>query len=133
LAPSSERATTSPSETPTTVSIVERYLHHVVGHDWNGVTACLTKDVVRTGPFGDVYSPRESYVAYLADLMPTLRGYAMRIDRVLELGRVAVAELTETVEVDGAPVETPEALVFDLAPEGRISRIAIYIQRGPPR
>jgi hypothetical protein len=35
----------------------------------------------------------------------------------------------------GAPVETPEALVFDLDDEGLIAHIAIYVQqpgRTPP-
>lgn len=109
--------------------VVERYLQAVVAHDWKSLASCLAEDVVRVGPFGDTYTPREPYVAFLADLMPTLPGYAMRVDRVVYAGQVAVAQLSETVELDGAPVETPESLVFDLAPDGRIARIAIYIQR----
>jgi hypothetical protein len=44
---------------------------------------------------------------------------------VVYAGNVAVAELTESV--DGT--DTPESLVFDLAGDGRIARISIYIQR----
>ena len=109
--------------------IVERYLEAVVAHDWGSLEGCLAEDVVRVGPFGDTYSPRGPYVAFLAGLMPTLPGYSMRVDRVTYAGRRAFAELSETVEVDGAPLETPEALVFDLDEEGLISRIGIYIQR----
>src|SRR5215469_10243494 len=109
--------------------IVERYLEAVVAHDWETLAACLTEDVVRVGPFGDTYTPRDPYVAFLAGLMPSLPGYSMRVDRVVYAGDVAVAELSETVELDGTPVETPEALVFDLAGDGRIARIGIYIQR----
>ena len=109
--------------------IVERYLEAVVGHDWEALASCLTEDVVRVGPFGDTYSPREPYVAFLAGLMPSLPGYSMRVDRVVYAGDVALAQLSETVEMDGAPLETPETLVFDLDAEGRIARIAIYIQR----
>lgn len=109
--------------------VVERYLRAVVGHDWAGLADCLAEDVVRVGPFGDTYSPRDPYVAFLAALMPSLPGYSMQVDRVVYAGDVAVAQLSETVEVDGAPLVTPETLVFDLAPDGRIARIGIYIQR----
>jgi len=36
--------------------------------------------------------------------------------------------LTEVVEVGGAPVRTPEALVFDLDGNGLIARITVYTQ-----
>jgi len=110
-------------------SVVERYLDHIVAHDWEAVSACLAEDVVRVGPFGDTYTPRDAYVGFLAGLMPSLPGYSMRIDRVVHAGRVSVVELTETVDFGGGPHETPEALVFDLDGDGRIAHIAIYIQR----
>ena len=110
-------------------AVVERYLDRMVAHDWEAMAACLAEDVVRVGPFGDTYTPREPYVAFLSELMPTLPGYAMRIGRVVETGRTVVVELTETVTVSGSPLDTPEALVFDLDGDGRIAHIAIYIQR----
>jgi hypothetical protein len=100
-----------------------------VAHDWEALAGCLVEDVVRVGPFGDTYSPRGPYVEFLAGLMPSLPGYSMRVDRILYAGSVAVAQLSETVALDGTPTETPETLVFDLAPDGRIARIGIYIQR----
>lgn len=109
--------------------MVETYLDAVVAHDWEALAGCLTEDVVRTGPFGDTYSPREPYVAFLAGLMPTLPGYSMDVERVVYAGPgTAFAQLSETVELDGTPVVTPETLVFDLR-DGRIARICIYIQR----
>jgi hypothetical protein len=93
------------------------------------MAACLAHDVVRVGPFGDTYTPRDPYVRFLSELMPALPGYSMRVDRVLARGRTVLVELTEIVEIDGSPLETPEALVFDLDAEGRIAHIAIYIQR----
>ncbi len=110
-------------------AVVERYLERLVAHDWAAMAECLADDVVRVGPFGDTYTPKEPYVAFLSALMPSLQGYAMRIDRVVAAGAVVVVELTETIEVAGAPLETPEVLVFDLDAEGRIAHIAIYIQR----
>ena len=111
---------------------MERYLDAVVSHDWDALADCLAEDVVRVGPFLDTYTPRGPYVEFLVGLMPALPGYAMRVDRVLYQGNVAVAQLSETVEIDGAPLETPEALVFDLDDSGRIARIEIFIQRGGP-
>ncbi|TMK88469.1 MAG: nuclear transport factor 2 family protein [Actinobacteria bacterium] len=97
----------------------------MVAHDWEAMAACVTDDIVRVGPFCDEYRGKDEYVAFISDLMPQLGGYAMKVDRVVYTERVAMAELTESV--DGT--ETPESLVFDLADDGRIARISIYIQR----
>jgi hypothetical protein len=101
----------------------------MVAHDWDGLAACLTDDVVRIGPFGDVYTPKAPYVSFLSGLLPTLEDYELRVDRIVEHGSVVLAELTETMTFGGTRVETPEALVFDLADDGRIARIGIYIRR----
>ncbi len=116
-------------------TIAERYLERMVAHDFEAMAACLAEDVVRVGPFGDTYTPRGPYVAMLSTLMPSLPGYAMEISRVIVADDVIVVELSETVEVDGAPLVTPEALVFQLDEAGLIAHIAIYIQtlgRTPP-
>jgi hypothetical protein len=97
----------------------------MVAHDWDAMAACVSDDVERTGPFCDVYRGKDAYVAFISELLPALGGYAMKVDRVVYAGRVAMAELTESV--DGT--DTPESLVFDLADDGRIARISIYIQR----
>ena len=109
--------------------VVERYLRAVVAQAWEDLAACLTEDVVRVGPFGDTYTPRRAYLEFLSALMPTLAGYDMKVHRVIYAESVAVAQLSETVEIDGAAVVTPEALVFDLDESGRIARVEIYIQR----
>jgi hypothetical protein len=120
--------------------LVERYLERLVSLDWAAVSACLADDVVRIGPFADVYVGREAYVAFLSDLMPSLRGYSMRVDRILataasggsdgsRAGATVLVELTETVEMEGVPLDTAEALVFEVDGDLRITRLAIYIQR----
>jgi len=109
--------------------VVERYLERLVAHDWDAMAACLAEDVVRVGPFGDTYTPKDAYVAFLSELMPSLPGYSMRLDRVVSSGRTVMVELTEIVEIAGSPLETPEALVFDLDDDDRIAHISIYIQR----
>jgi ketosteroid isomerase-like protein len=112
-------------------TIVERYLQHMVAHDFEAMAQCLAEDVVRVGPYGDTYTPRPVYVDMLAKLMPSLPGYSMQIHRVIEKDSLVVVELTEVVEVDGTPLVTPEALVFELDDDGLIAHIAIYIQTLP--
>lgn len=111
------------------MGVVERYLDAVATQDWEALASCVTDDVCRVGPFGDEYRGRGAYTAFLRQLMPTLADYRMDVDRVLNFGSSAIAELSETIDMQGRPVRTPECLVFDLAPDGRVSRIAIYIQR----
>jgi hypothetical protein len=112
-------------------TIAETYLERMVAHDFEAMAACLAEDVVRVGPFGDVYTPRDVYVAMLSTLMPSLPGYAMAVERVIAADDLIVVELTETVEVDGKPLLTPEALVFELDGDGLIAHISIYIQSLP--
>jgi hypothetical protein len=65
----------------------------------------------------------------IADLMPKLQGYAMKLDRVTYAGDArAYAELSETVELDGKPMRTPEVLVFELNSHGHIARVDVFIQ-----
>ena len=111
--------------------VVEDYLGGVATQDWDRVRAHVRDDVLRIGPFGDVYAGRDDYVKFLSDLMPTLPGYSMDIARVtyVDDGRRAIAELSETVEMDGKPLVTPEALLFDLDADGLIARIEIFTRR----
>ena len=113
--------------------IVERYLDAIASHDWDMVDETIADDIVRVGPYGDRYAGRDDYVAFLADLMPTLPGYEMEITRVTYAGdRIAFAELAETVDVDGAPLRTPECLTFELADDGRIRRVEVFTQSRAP-
>jgi ketosteroid isomerase-like protein len=114
--------------------VVERYLDAIIGRDWDALAACLSDDgFARVGPWGDEYADKAAYVAFIADLMPKLPGYEMRVDRVTYSAdqQLAVVELTETVDVEGRRHPTPEALVFDLDGEpanARIRRIQVFIQ-----
>jgi len=57
--------------------------------------------------------------------------YSMEISRVIVKDSLVVVELTEVVEIGGAPLVTPEALVFELNDDGLIAHISIYIQTLP--
>ena len=124
--------------TDSAVEVVRNYFDRLVAHDWSAVAECLSADVARTGPFADTYEGRDVYLAFLSALMPTLPGYSLSLGRILlvsperELlsgGATVVVQLRETIEVDGAPLETAEALVFELDEDQRICHISIYIQR----
>jgi ketosteroid isomerase-like protein len=110
------------------MDVVERFLGAMAAHDWEAMAGCITDDVVRNGPYHDVYEGREDYVRFISELLPALPGYAMALHRVTYAGAVALAELSETVDVDGAPLRTDEALVFDLTGDGRIRRIDIFLK-----
>jgi ketosteroid isomerase-like protein len=114
-----------------TISVVEDYLDAVATQDWARMGATIRDDIVRIGPFGDVYTGREAYTEFLSGLMPTLPGYSMDVTRVtyVDDGRRAVAQLSETVTMDGSPLVTPEALLFDLDDDGRIARVEIFTRR----
>lgn len=114
-----------------TDKVVEGYLEAVATQDWGRMSAAIRDDILRIGPFGDVYEGRAAYVEFLSGLMPTLPGYSMDVARVtyLDAGRRAIAELAETVEINGEPLVTPEALLFDLDSDGRIARIEIFTRR----
>src|SRR5258705_13074236 len=92
--------------------IVERYLDGIASQDWDAVDDCIADDIVRVGPYGDRYAGRAEYLAFIADLMPKLKGYEMDVRRVTYAsGALAFVELSETVQRDGKPMRTPEVLV----------------------
>jgi ketosteroid isomerase-like protein len=112
--------------------IIERYLDAIASHDWAVVDECIADDIIRVGPYGDRYVGRHDYVAFIADLMPKLKGYQMEVHRVTYVSDVlAFAELTEAVDAGGKPFRTPEVLVFAVDGDRRIARVDIFIQTPP--
>ncbi len=117
------------------MTIAQRYLAAVSNQDWDTVASCLSEDIRRVGPFGDVFSGRDAYLAFLRRTMPSLQGYRMDVDRVTTATAgdetVTVVELSETVELDGKMVVTPECIVCDIGASGLIRQVSIYIRRPP--
>src|SRR5947209_6460778 len=113
--------------------VIETYLTAMVAGDWGTFADCLADDdFTRVGPFGDVKATKAEYVAFLSELMPTLPGYSMDVKRVTYVDSLAFAELSETVEVDGIPLRTPECLTFELTDDGRIRRVEVFTQTRHP-
>lgn len=114
---------------PDPEEVVLRYLDRLRDHDWTAMADCLHPEVVRVGPFGDVYTPRDPYVEFLSTLLPSLVSYTMSVGRTVARDSVVMVQLTETMEFDGSPDVTHEVLAFDTDSAGLITRIEIYIQR----
>ena len=114
---------------PKPETVVLRYLDRMVAHDWTAMAECLHPDVVRVGPFGDVYTPRGPYVDFLSSLLPTLVNYELTIERSFAHRSVVAVQLTERMELAGSDDVTSEVLVFDTDPAGLITRIEIFIRR----
>jgi ketosteroid isomerase-like protein len=113
--------------------VIERYLAALVAGDWDAFATCLADDdFTRVGPYGDTYSSKADYVAFLAELMPTLAGYEMHVSRVTYADGLAFAELSETVDVDGTALRTPECLTFALTDDGHIQRVEVFTQTRAP-
>jgi ketosteroid isomerase-like protein len=112
--------------------VIERFLRSLVERDWDSFAACLADEFTRVGPYGDTYSSKADYVAFLSDLMPQLAGYEMDVARVSYADGVGFAELSETVEVEGVPLRTRECLTFDFNGDGQISRVEVFTQDRAP-
>ncbi len=116
--------------------VVERYLEALVARDWETFAACLTDgDFVRVGPYRDTYTSKAEYVEFISGLLPQLPDYVMQVTRITPnaAGTVVFVELNETVTMNGGPFNTPECITFDLADDGRIAAIKVFIQTVPPR
>jgi len=108
---------------------VEKYLEALRAHDWSKLRATLAPDVERFGPYNDDYRGRDEYASFLEHTVGALDGYELLVDRVAGDGRVVLVELSETVDDrDGRRLRTDEAVVFDLAGDGLISRVAVYLR-----
>ncbi len=118
--------------TPPTVGAAERFLDRYNARDFDGLLECFSPtDFHRIGPYGDHIDSAAEYVAFLRDVVPTLGDrYRLLPERVFHTGgAVAVAEVTEEYEVDGALRRTPEVILFELDDDGRITGMRLYVQR----
>jgi len=111
---------------------VPRYFEAMMAHDWSALRSCLTEDFTRDGPYEEhVFGDPETYIRFLADLLPTLRGQVVELTRLRRDGDVVYSELTETIEVDGKPHTIRGCASFELADDGLIRHVEVFVRRLP--
>ena len=111
------------------IATVTRFFDRMAASDWDAMAACVAEDVTRVGPFRDSKSGRDDYRDFLATTIGALDGYVLDVQRIWSDGERAVAQLSETLNVDGRARRTDEAIVLDVGPDGLITRVEVYLQR----
>ena len=113
------------------IDVIERYLASMVAHDWDGLAATIADEgLTRDGPFCDRVEGKQHYVAFLRNLIPTLKDYELKVRRVSQASeRVSFVELSETFEVDGVLTEYPECVLFERNDDGLISHVSVFIKQ----
>lgn len=110
---------------------VERFLTCMAAHDWDGLAATIADEgLTRDGSFCDVIEGKEPYIAFLRDIVPSLKGYRLKVQRVSHVSdRVSYVEPSETFEVDGVPTEVPECILFERNDNGLISHVSVFVKK----
>ncbi len=117
------------SETQDASEVVGRYLAALGDQDWNRLEPTLAENVLRIGPYGDVVEGSTAYRNFLAEIVPQLKDYELRIERVAAVDAMVWVRLSETITDDsGRRLRTEEALLFDLDEQGKIARVEVYTQ-----
>ncbi|AGZ51548.1 nuclear transport factor 2 family protein [Mycobacterium kansasii] len=111
--------------------VVERYLTCLADHDWDGLAATIADDgLTREGPFCDVIEGKQHYVGYLRKVLTDLKDHRLRVQRVAKVdARLSYVELTESFEIDGAPAEWPECILFEQNDSGLICRVSVFFKQ----
>jgi len=114
--------------------VVERYLSCLAAHDWDGLAATIADEgLTREGPFCDVVEGKEPYVAYLRNVLTQLKGHRLEVQRVSHVNAwLSYVELTEAFEIDGAPGECSECILFEQSDDGLISRVSVFFKQPGP-
>jgi ketosteroid isomerase-like protein len=109
---------------------VARYFDAMSRQDWTELRSCLADGFSRVGPYEDhAWADPENYMAFLAELLPTLKGQRVEITGTIEDGRCVHVNATETIEVDGSPHAVRVAVTFTLDDESRIEHVEVFVRR----
>ena len=112
------------------IAVATRFFDRMGAFDWDAMAECVAEDITRVGPFRDVKVGRDDYRDFLAQTIEALDGYVLAVQRIWSDGERAVAQLSETLNIDGRPRRTDEAIVLDIGSDGLIQRVEVYLQRG---
>ena len=111
---------------------MHRYFAAMTAHDWEGLRACLADDFSRDGPYPEhAWHGPDEYVAFVSGLLPGLKRHGVHVTRVTGAGEIVHVELTETVELDGRQSTVRIANAFDIAGDGRIRHVEVFVRRPP--
>ena len=109
---------------------VATYFASVMNHDWDALRTCLADDFERLGPYPEhIFPEPDGYVAFLAELLPTIADHTLTVDRALTAGDRCYVEITEGFSADASPAVSHLCLAFDLAPDGRLRHLTAYLRR----
>jgi ketosteroid isomerase-like protein len=111
------------------VAVAARFFDRMANFDWEAMGACVAEDVERVGPYRDQKAGREDYQQFLAETIEALDGYRLDVQRIWSDGTHVVAQLSETLTMEGRPRRTDEAIVLDIGPDGLIARVEVYLQK----
>src|ERR1700761_2773584 len=111
--------------------VVERYLDCLAAHDWDGLADTIAEEgLTREGPFCDLVEGKAHYVAYLRKVCSNLAGHRLTVQRISRVNpRLSYAELIEAFEIDGAPAEWPECILFEQDDDGLISHVSVFFKQ----
>jgi len=112
------------------VAVAARFFDRMGHLDWEAMGACVAEDVYRVGPYRDQKAGREDYQQFLAETIEALDDYHLDVQRIWSDGTHVVAQLSETLTMEGRPRRTDEAIVLDIGPDGLIARVEVYLQNG---
>ena len=113
------------------MGVVEEYLKCLAAHDWDGLAATIADEgLTREGPYCDRIEGKEPYVKYLRKVVTQLKDYRLDVQRISHVdSRRSYVELTEAFEIDGAPAEWPECLLFEQGDDGLISHVSVFFKQ----
>lgn len=113
--------------------VVDRYFDALGRHDWPAMRACLADGFTRRGPYAEQWFPDpDSYVAYLAGVLPGYVDHTIDVTRVVEQGDAVHAEWTERLGPPGARTMVRVCVAIDLDAAGRIARMEVFLRKANP-
>jgi hypothetical protein len=111
---------------------VDRYFAAMDRHDWVELRGCLSDSFSRVGPYEEhAWPDPDEYLAFLQQLLPTLKGQKVEVTEVIEEGPLVHVNITETIEVQGLPHVARVAGTFRLTPDALIEHIEVFVRRPP--
>jgi len=111
------------------VAVAARFFDRMGHFDWEAMGACVAEDVARVGPFRDQKAGRADYQQFLAETITALEDYNLDVQRIWSDGTHVVAQLSESMTMEGRRRRTDEAIVLDIGDDGLIARVEVYLQK----